>query len=298
MVAPINSLSLLLGLVLVVVLQTSTTAQFIGVEAAPTTLNDNNSDCFNTTDLEVLVACIGNETLLELGCTSGNFEEIFQCANDTINDPNIVDIITTLPDCVESTLVTLGQCTLQNREECSASCAGVTFDGESFTSGVVWNQIVTCPQVQSDVVDPLCGPVSCCPVCVDAFEAFAECLVNDLISFAVPSCDFECTGQQQRRRRRLLDSRDTSEGSVGRSILDCGDKDLTDRRKTIETVGGAVSCATEEYLETLQQVLAPSEMTTAEPGAAPSTAPPSAAVGSSLLSLAFVVGSMLLIGMK
>jgi hypothetical protein len=219
-------------------------------------------ECFNTTDLAVLAACIGNDTLAELGCntTLGDFEETVNCVNDTINGM-VVDVITTLPDCVGSTLNTLGQCALDNREACSsASCAAVTFDG--FDEEMDWTLLLTCNQIQQSVLNPLCIPVvSCCPTCVTAFEEFAECLVNDVIPVSpFQQCDFECSGDQRRelfthetRTRSLSLSTTTSTGFPERSILDCGNKDLIDRPSTLETMGGALGCATEEFLKIIQQ---------------------------------------------
>jgi hypothetical protein len=223
-------------------------------------------ECFNTTDLEILAACIGNDTLAELGCntTAGDFEETVNCVNDTINGL-VVDVITTLPDCVGSTLNTLGQCALDNRDVCSASCTAVTFDG--FDEGMDWT-LLTCNQIQQSVLNPLCtSMLSCCSTCVLAFEAFSECLVNDLISVSpFQECEFECTGDERQRGRELLfliretmerslssSNTATSTGFPERSILDCGNKDLIDRPNTLETVGEALGCATEEFLEIIKQ---------------------------------------------
>lgn len=192
--------------------------------------------CTTITDATELADCLANQ----IDCANTtDVDELARCANNTIG--NVANTITSLPQCVNETLVALGECAVENLETCNETCKDVTFDAD--TLGV---STPTCNGIQSGVIDPLCTPISCCPACVDVFEEVAECLVNEVLSLTLLTCDFECPAVSTRRKLQIA-----GVDVTGETLLTCGD-DLIDERRTFETFTEAIGCGSKRYLNIFQ----------------------------------------------
>lgn len=134
-----------------------------------------------------------NATLDCLDPFANCVEETIQQAMDNLNP------------CINTTLAELVQCGQDNSDACLESCNGTQLVDASTNpfGNLVLTQVDTCPQIQSNIMDPLCDIVGCCEVCVPKVEALMECLVNDQLD-QVPStgesCDMTCPSPDRRRR--------------------------------------------------------------------------------------------------
>jgi len=126
------------------------------------------------------------------------------CVEETIQQA-----VSELSPCINITLTELVQCGRDNSDVCLESCKGTGLVGMNTNpfGDLVLTQVDTCPQIQTNIMDPLCDMVGCCEPCVPKVEALMDCLVNqelDQVPTTGDSCELTCPST-----RRRLDGKDS-----------------------------------------------------------------------------------------
>lgn len=135
------------------------------------------------------------ETLQDLIRNTGCFDDIHDCIVARVNA-----YMSELPDCVQSTFSAFGACMVENKETCLDTCQGTSFPTFDFDP----IQLLTCNGIQNEIMDPVCGSISCCEPCVDEFEAVSNCIVNDVLDYTVRDCALTCAADDTAARQLLF----------------------------------------------------------------------------------------------
>lgn len=140
--------------------------------------------------LEEIVG-IDTDALFDLATTFVNstlecLDPYVECVNQTIHEA----MNTQLEPCINQTLQELVDCGRTNGEACVQTCNDTQLESDLLL-GLDFMSVQTCQGIQANVMDPLCGVVSCCEPCVAKMEALMQCIVNDQLD-QVPAVGQTC----------------------------------------------------------------------------------------------------------
>jgi hypothetical protein len=183
------------------IIQCSTQAVAAATGAATTGTTTADSLSCVQDSVTLFDKCLETNTVVE--CTAISLD----CVNATLQGI-YADLAAALLDpCVRTTTAALRKCALENAVTCATNCsAAAQTDNRPlfFQDTLVPSDVATCGGIQSNILDPTCDVVSCCPDCLDELEAVAECVVNDVFGFTFFPCDFTCS--RAAASRKLQDS--------------------------------------------------------------------------------------------
>lgn len=112
------------------------------------------------------------------------FDPVTECIANTIQDG-----FAGLPSCTVESGLALAECFVDNAGICATSCT----KGELDFSGLLTvglSDLMSCSSIMTNVFNPLCESVSCCPPCTDELDDLSECILDTFIS-----CEFDCHGR-------------------------------------------------------------------------------------------------------
>ena len=188
------------------------------VEVAECLVQYSDPVCFNQNSSLEIVLCFQEEYVApnSLRNASGWAGQVFESSQvclepyvDCLNE-TVTEALDDLPPCVETTVIALGQCLLDNNETCAMPCletaAEIINRDESPYDDLTPLDVINCEKVEENVVFPACKSFNCCPPCLDAFEDVAECIVNDVLDLFPrgDDCVFECQDAPGINGRRAL----------------------------------------------------------------------------------------------
>eukprot|EP00526_Cylindrotheca_closterium_P015912 CAMPEP_0113624600 /NCGR_PEP_ID=MMETSP0017_2-20120614/12686_1 /TAXON_ID=2856 /ORGANISM="Cylindrotheca closterium" /LENGTH=261 /DNA_ID=CAMNT_0000534645 /DNA_START=69 /DNA_END=850 /DNA_ORIENTATION=+ /assembly_acc=CAM_ASM_000147 len=140
-------------------------------------------------------------------------------------EAEIQAILNSLPTCLNSTVVNLGQCFVDNGATCNTTCTKDDIPETNPYATVDASTLVTCNAFQTDIMDPTCTIVDCCQPCVDELEAAMNCITQNGLDLkqappnANDDCALSCTAASTRGRQLELTGRMLA-GHVGGGIPD------------------------------------------------------------------------------
>lgn len=165
------------------------------------------TDCFDGAAILNIFSCLG-----DAGTDSANIEESLSkmesCLSPYVTciEGEIQKILDSLPSCLNSTMVNLGNCYYDNGRACNSTCTSEDKPTANPYSGVDASTLALCNSFQTDIMDPTCGIVDCCEPCVDEVEAFMNCFVQNALDLKQADSNSDCVlSCAARRRRHLMD---------------------------------------------------------------------------------------------
>jgi hypothetical protein len=170
------------------------------------------TDCFDSTSISEIETCLESSTM----------EECLVPYVDCIK-AEVEVIVDSLPACVNTTIVALGDCYIDNASTCNSTCSMDDIPEENPYEDADASALVFCSPFQSDIMDPSCEIVDCCAECITEFEAVMNCIVQDVMELQVEppdsgDCVLSCPAES--RRALSADGRDLANHDGGGEMHD------------------------------------------------------------------------------
>jgi hypothetical protein len=113
-------------------------------------------------------------------------------------------IVDSLPECVNTTIIALGDCYIDNASTCNSTCSMDDIPEDNPYEDADTAALVFCSPFQSDIMDPSCEIVDCCAECIAEFEALMNCIVQDVMELQLdPPDSGDCVVSCPESRRAL-----------------------------------------------------------------------------------------------
>lgn len=176
------------------------------------------SKCLSSAGVAEVKSCFVDDSQLSVKSEVSTIED---CLNDHIEciEGEVQAITSSLPVCMNTTLVALGQCFVENAQTCSATCDTDDVPEENPFEGLDPSFLSRCAPFQQDIVNPTCEIVDCCEACIPPFEEFMNCIAQDALDLKQlpPNSQEPCTVSCPASRRKLS-RRDL--GATGKQMTD------------------------------------------------------------------------------
>jgi hypothetical protein len=180
---------------------------FVDSDAVEDTLSclSDYTDCFDSTTISEIEICLESSTM----------EECLAPYVDCIQ-AEVQVVVDSLPECVNTTIVALGDCYIDNASICNSTCSKDDIPQENPYEDADAASLVFCSPFQSDIMDPSCEIVDCCAECIAEFEALMNCIVQDVMELELePPDSGDCVVSCPESRRALsADGRDLQGGET------------------------------------------------------------------------------------
>jgi hypothetical protein len=182
-----------------------------------------------------------------------------------------------LDPCLRQTVTDLVECGRTNSETCQETCNKSPDEAEGLGLSLPALPVSTCASIQTNIMNPMCGVVSCCEPCLEKVEALVECVVNQQLD-QVPTLGGQCNDLAcpvvQKRERRLGQEKTMNSATTDRILLE----DNNNVEKCLEFAPGLTGddsgelssrsaifmpCVSDSFLKAVEEGTATDTVTTA-----------------------------------